>query len=98
MTAEEQLREYANKVGVSMRVLRDAVHAYYTESAELKKADAARVQAEMNYKQLTASNLAISVNGLELELRRIKLVRVMRWINRWNRIKSFFKPKTKTNE
>ena len=98
MTAEEQLREHAKTLGISMNALKSLVNQVYVDDENFNKRKLAAAQQQLQSKQITAMDIEMSVNALRLEWERIRLTRWARRRNRWNRIKSFFKPKTKTNE
>lgn len=103
MKAEDQLREYAQKCGCSMRDLRNLVHQTYLDDDALIKRQHETMQHKVNAKQLHALDLEISVNGLDLEIKRRKLTRAMRRIQTWERFKyaitfAWLKSKPKTDE
>ena len=98
MTNEEQLRDYAKTLGCSMRDLRNLVNNVYIDDENLAKRRNEAMQHQVNAKQLRALDLRTSVDALEYELARYKLNRIMRRINRWEKIKSLVIRKPKAIE
>jgi len=98
MKAEDQLREYAQTLGVSMKALLTLVNQVFIDDENIRKRQNEQQRQMVERKQLMAMDLEMSVNAIDLEIKRGKLLRVKKRIERWNRIKSLFTFKKKVNE
>lgn len=90
---EEQLREYANTLGCSMRDLRNLVMQTFIEDENFQKRQYEAMQHQVNMKQMKLLDIETSVKGMEYTILQRKLTRILWRQAMVSKIKSFFKPK-----
>jgi len=81
-----------------MKALLTLVNQVFIDDENIRKRQNEQQRQMVERKQLMAMDLEMSVNAIDLEIKRGKLLRVKKRIERWNRIKSLFTFKKKVNE
>ena len=90
-TAEEQLRQYAVTLGISMRELRQLVMQVYIDDENFQKRIQESMQHQVNSKQLSLMEINTRIAGMEAIITERKMNKMQSRLKRTEKIKSFFK-------